>query len=77
MKIIEISQNKELRVAAADNNQTVLIDPETEIKTVVPKDPNKPGKIVRGDNGFELSTDQPGEVDKEIKPGDKVNIVDK
>ena len=49
MRIHEILKNdileqKELTVVNADDRNVTLIDPKTKIQTIVPKDPNKPGR---------------------------------
>lgn len=75
MKIFEVAGTKELKVLKKDQRQTVLQDPETGIKTVVPEDPNKPGKIEPTETGeFELTMKKNGQVDRELKPGDTVKI---
>ena len=77
MKVYEIMK-QELSVLADDPKQTVLIDPKTKVKTVVPKDPNKPGMIAKDDKGqLTLNTQTTGTVDKSIKPGEKVTIAPK
>lgn len=59
-----------------DNDQeTTLVDPKTKVKTVVPKDPKKPGMIQKDPQGkLTLSTKTNGTVDKGVKPGDKVTV---
>ena len=50
---------------------------KTKVKTVVPKDPNKPGMIQRDPSGKLIMSNKPGqpqEVDDEIKPGDTVEV---
>ena len=77
MKVYEVMK-QELSVLADDPKQTVLIDPKTKVKTVVPKDPNKPGMIAKDDKGqLTLNTQTTGTVDKSIKPGEKVTIAPK
>ena len=76
MKIFEVTQGT-LQVLDANDKEVTLQDPKTKVKTVVPKDPNKPGMIQRDPTGkLKLSNKpgQPQEVDKEIKPGDKVQV---
>ena len=76
MKIFEVMQG-ELQVLDANDKEVTLQDPKTKVKTVVPKDPNKPGMIQRDDAGNLVMSNKPGqpqEVDKEIKPGDKVQV---
>lgn len=76
MKIYEVMQNM-LDVEDANDKEITLVDPKTKVKTVVPRDPNKPGMIKRDQTGnLKLSTDQnkPQEVDSEIKRGDKVQV---
>ena len=77
MKVYEVMK-QELSVLADDPKQTVLIDPKTKVKTVVPKDPNKPGMIAKDAKGqLTLNTQTTGTVDKSIKPGEKVTIAPK
>lgn len=76
MKIFEVMQGV-LDVEDANDMEVTLVDPKTKVKTVVPRDPNKPGMIQRDQTGnLKLSTDQnkPQEVDSEIKRGDKVQV---
>jgi len=76
MKIYEVMQG-ELDVLDASDQEVVLQDPTTKVKTVVPRDPKKPGMIQRDQAGkFKLSTKpgEPQEVDTEIKRGDKVQV---
>lgn len=76
MKIFEIMQQV-LDVEDANDQAVTLVDPKTKVKTIVPRDPNKPGMIQRDQAGnLKLSTDQnkPQEVDSEIKRGDKVQV---
>lgn len=76
MKIFEVMQGV-LDVEDANDQEVTLVDPKTKVKTVVPRDPNKPGMIQRDQAGnLKLSTDpnKPQEVDKEIKRGDKVQV---
>ena len=80
MKIYEIvneqmAPGQMLDVMDDNDKETVLIDPKTKVKTVVPKDPNKPGFIQKDDQGkLTMSTKTNGTVDKSIKPGDKVTV---
>lgn len=70
------SNSASLQVHKVDNKQTVLIDPKSKIKTVVPKDPNKPGAIRKNKKGeFELNTKKQSGLDSELKPGDKVKKI--
>lgn len=65
--------SKSLEVQKVNKKQTVLVDPKTKVKTIVPKDPNKPGAIKKNSKGeFELNTNKNSGLDSEIKPGDKV-----
>ena len=76
MKIFEVMQGV-LDVEDANDMEVTLVDPKTKVKTVVPRDPNKPGMIQRDQTGnLKLSTDpnKPQEVDSEIKRGDKVQV---
>jgi hypothetical protein len=76
MKIYEVAA-KEMEVERTNSSETVLVDPKTGIKTVVPKDPEKPGKIEQDDMGdWKLSTEQNGEVPDELAPGDTVAVSD-
>ena len=76
MKIFEVMQGI-LDVEDANDQEVTLVDPKTKVKTIEPRDPNKPGMIQRDGSGqLKLSTDpnKPQEVDKEIKRGDKVQV---
>lgn len=79
MKIIDILGEKELKVVGTDAKSTTLEDPITKVKTVVPKDPNKPGMISKDptSNKFTLNTKTTGKVDNEIKPGENVQVAEK
>jgi len=79
MKIIDILGEKELKVVGTDAKSTTLEDPITKVKTVVPKDPNKPGMISKdpASNKFTLNTKTTGKVDNEIKPGENVQVAEK
>jgi hypothetical protein len=76
MKINEIvSENVALQIEKDDDKETTLIDPKTSVKTVVPKDPTKPGMIKTDDRGnLELDTKTSGKVERGIKPGDTVMV---
>jgi len=75
MKLFEVTGASELQVQSTDDRETVLVDPSTNVRTVIPKDPNKPGMIRPNERGeFELDTQTNGEVDNAIKPGDTVRI---
>ena len=75
MKLFEVMGSTELQVQADDDNETVLVDPQTNVRTVIPKDPNKPGMIKPNERGeFELNTQEPGEVDRQLKVGDRVRV---
>lgn len=77
MKISEIISEQQgfLQIEKDDDKQTVLVDPKTKVKTIVPKDPNKPGMIQKDDRGqLTLDTQTKGTVDRGIKPGDKVTV---
>jgi hypothetical protein len=64
-----------LDVLDDNDNETTLVDPKTKVKTVIPKDPNKPGMIAKNDKGqLTLNTKTNGTVDKGIKPGDKITV---
>jgi len=64
-----------LQIEKDDDRETVLVDPKSKVKTIVPKDPTKPGAISKDDRG-NLTLDQTtkGTVDRGIKPGDKVMV---
>tara|TARA_B110000503_G_scaffold43763_1_gene71612 strand:- start:42 stop:281 length:240 start_codon:yes stop_codon:yes gene_type:complete len=76
MKIAEIlGENTFLQIDQDDEKQTTLVDPKTKIKTIVPKDPMKPGAIAKDERGnLTLDTKTKGTVDRGIKPGDKVLV---
>jgi hypothetical protein len=76
MKISELlNENQFLQIELDDEKETVLVDPKTKIKTVVPKDPTKPGAIAKDERGnLTLDTKAKGTVDRGIKPGDKVLV---
>jgi len=77
MKLYELmlEQDQTLQIEKDDDNETILVDPKTKIKTVVPKDPSKPGAIQADERG-ELTLDPKvkGSVDRGIKPGDTVKV---
>lgn len=75
MKIYEVMGQQVLQIEKDDDRETILVDPKTRIKTVVPKDPKKPGAISKDERG-NLTLDQnvKGTVDRGIKPGDKVMV---
>ena len=77
MKMNEIlsEMNAVLQIEKDDEQQTTLVDPKTKIKTIVPKDPMKPGAISKDERGkLTLDTKTKGTVDRGIKPGDNVTI---
>lgn len=78
MKISEIvveNQKQELDVVRDTPKQTELIDPKTKVKTIVPKDPKKPGAIAKDAQGkLTMNKQQTGSVSRGIKPGDKVSV---
>jgi len=75
MKIFEIANVKTMTVKRDAADATTLEDPETGIETIVPKDPDKPGKIEQDEQGnFVLSTEENGEVDSTLRPGSSVTI---
>jgi len=76
MKMHELlGENQFLQIELDDEKETVLVDPKTKIKTVVPKDPTKPGAIAKDERGnLTLDTKAKGTVDRGIKPGDKVLV---
>lgn len=76
MKISELlGENSFLQIELDDEKETVLVDPKTKIKTVVPKDPSKPGAITKDERGnLTLDTKTKGTVDRGIKPGNKVLV---
>lgn len=64
-----------LQIEKDDDNETILVDPKTKIKTTVPKDPSKPGAITKDERGnLTLDTKTKGTVDRGIKPGDNVVV---
>jgi len=76
MKVADILGEQTLQVVADDPKQTTLVDPKTKIQTLIPKDPNKPGMITKDPNSnkFVVNTQQSGEVDQTIKPGEQVEV---
>src|SRR6056300_527032 len=76
MKVADILGEQTLQVVADDPKQTTLVDPKTKIQTLIPKDPNKPGMITKDptSNKFVVNTQQSGEVDQTIKPGEQVEV---
>jgi len=76
MKMHELlGENQFLQIELDDEKETVLVDPKTKIKTVVPKDPSKPGAIAKDERGqLTLDPNVKGSVDRGIKPGDKVLV---
>jgi len=76
MKVADILGEQTLQVVADDPKQTTLVDPKTKIQTLIPKDPTKPGMITKDptSNKFVVNTQQSGEVDQTIKPGEQVEV---
>ena len=77
MKLYELmlEQDQILKIEDDDDNETILVDPKTKIKTVVPKDPSKPGAIQADERGeLTLDPNVKGSVDRGIKPGDTVKV---
>jgi len=80
MKINEVvteqmAPGQMLDVMDDNDTETTLVDPKTKVKTVIPKDPKKPGMIQKDDKGQLVLKSKPnGPVDKGIKPGDKVTV---
>lgn len=77
MKINEILSEMDavLQIEKDDEKQTTLVDPKTKIKTIVPKDPTKPGAITKDERGkLTLDTNTKGTVNRGIKPGDNVVV---
>ena len=77
MKMNEILSEMDavLQIEKDDDNETILVDPKTKIKTTVPKDPSKPGAITKDERGnLTLDTKTKGTVDRGIKPGDNVVV---
>lgn len=76
MKVADILGEQTLQVVADDPKKTTLVDPKTKIQTLIPKDPNKPGMITKDptSNKFVVNTQQSGEVDQTIKPGEQVEV---
>ena len=53
----------------------VTSEEKTKIKTMVTKDPSKPGAIAKDERGnLTLDTKTKGTVDRGIKPGDNVTV---
>lgn len=75
MKLYEVMGTQQLQVLDTNDKETVLVDPKSSVKTVIPKDPKKPGMISPNEKGeFELKQKQPGAVAKELKKGDTVKV---
>jgi len=77
MKLFDVIKEANMNLQVLDDNddETVLQDPSTKIKTVVPKDPKKPGMISKDPAGkLTLNTKTTGTVDRGIKPGDIVQV---
>jgi hypothetical protein len=78
MKINEIiieNQQQQLKVVKDNAKETELVDPKTNVKTIVPKDPKKPGAIAKDVQGnLTMAKQQKGPVNRGIKPGDKVSV---
>ena len=79
MKIQEIVTEqfaKGAALAVLDDNdkETTLVDPKTKVRTVIPKDPKKPGMIQKDQQGKLALSMNPGKVDNAIKPGDTVTV---
>jgi hypothetical protein len=69
------NEQQELAVIGTTDKEVTLIDPKTKVKTVVPKDPNKPGiiKMNTSTNKLEYDPKNAGAVDDDpVKPGAKV-----
>jgi len=79
MRISELMQKTPLNVIKDDPNSTTLEDPNTKVKTVVPKDPKKPGMITKDPqtNKATLNTKTAGPVSTLLKPGEKVEVTEK
>jgi len=78
MKINEViieNQQQELQVTKDSPKETELVDPKTKVKTIVPKDPKKPGAIAKDAQGkLSMNKQEKGSVNRGIKPGDKVSV---
>lgn len=78
MKINELlNENPQqfLQIEKDDDKETTLIDPITKVKTIVPKDPKKPGMISKDEAGkLTLDTKTTGPVERSIRPGDRVQV---
>lgn len=77
MKISELLNEAPqiLQIEKDDDKETTLVDPNTKVKTIVPKDPKKPGMISKDDAGkLTLDTKTTGAVDRGIRPGDRVQV---
>lgn len=84
MKISEIVKEvqqppQELKVDSDNAEETVLIDPKTKVKTVLPKKskgPNAPAPITKDETGkLTMNKQKPGAGNQRgIKPGDTVKV---
>jgi hypothetical protein len=77
MKISELLNEapQMLQIEKDDDKETTLVDPNTKVKTIVPKDPKKPGMIAKDETGkLTLDTKTTGSVDRGIRPGDRVQV---
>lgn len=76
-EIVNIAEQQEMDVIAADDQQVTVKDQITGIETKIPRDPKKPGVIQKDPKDpsgkkFIIDPEAEGEVDNEIKPGAKV-----
>lgn len=77
MKISELLNEapQMLQIEKDDDKETTLVDPITKVKTIVPKDPKKPGMIAKDETGkLTLDTKTTGKVERGIRPGDRVQV---
>lgn len=73
--IEQMQAGSQLDVLDDNDKETTLVDPKTKVRTVIPKDPSKPGMIAKDERGqLKLNTKTNGTVDKGIKPGDKITV---
>lgn len=73
MKLSEITQD-ELSVERDTGNEIHLKNKKTGVKTIVPKDKNKPGTISQDENGEFIVNPNAGDVDNKLTVGSKVKM---
>ena len=75
MKINEITDTGDMKVQRDTGREIHLKNQKTGVKTIVPKDPKKPGMITQDENGeYVIDTETTGEVDNRLKPGSTVKM---